>query len=57
MVHGHGYKEVFMDFLTLIAAFLKSKKYTDEKTISKDSGNFSIGMDEGGLYVKTKEGE
>lgn len=46
-----------MDFLTLIAAFLKSKKYTDEKTISKDSGNFSIGMDEGGLYVKTKEGE
>lgn len=46
-----------MDFLTLIVAFLKSKKYTNEKAISKDMGDFSIGMDEGGLYVKTKEGE
>lgn len=46
-----------MDFLALIVAFLKSKKYVDEKTISKDSGNFSIGMDEGGLYVITKEGK
>lgn len=45
-----------MDFLTLIVAFLKSKKYTDEHAVKKDSGDFTIGMDENGVYVTTKEG-